>query len=187
MGMNPCCCSLQSGVKAIAIFGMVKSTFLLVISIIALVSGIILINHGGSRSSASEETDSHRREIAAAVGVVAVIVACFIIAICLIYFALAVLLWKAAQNRNEKYSRIWLIITCILWVLALFQLFWLLSSGGRFDISLTSLQLLLDIYFIWVVMAFRKELLEQEAQGFVVAGGGGNAESGPSSSYKMEQ
>lgn len=141
----------------------------------------------------------------------AVIVACFIIAICLIYFALAVLLWKAAQNvglllhickndkvendffyriyfqRNEKYSRIWLIITCILWVLALFQLFWLLSSGGRFDISLTSLQLLLDIYFIWVVMAFRKELLEQEAQGFVVAGGGGNAESGPSSSYKMEQ
>ncbi|OXA54843.1 uncharacterized protein LOC110850101 [Folsomia candida] len=142
MGFSPCCCSLQAGTKAIAIFELVIGVLLTILSLIVLIAGAGSL--GGD--------DAEAGGAVIAIGIILLIV-------CILRIALAAVLWQAARDLNERKARTWLIITGILFAIHIISFIVVVAKSPGVGAS-SGISLVLTAYFIWVVIAFRNEIVD---------------------------
>jgi len=154
MGKAFCCCTLETGAKTIAVIQMIFSIFGILLMSLVL-TGAVLVTSFGQNAQDPDATDAGPWILAVSIIVIIAYVTSFCIAF---------LLWRGAGQRNQRYLKIWLIVTVILILAHIFDLTVKIITYGVANTGIFSnlVSLLIEVYCIWVVYGLRSEILRDD-------------------------
>ncbi|ODM96604.1 hypothetical protein Ocin01_10074 [Orchesella cincta] len=164
--MHPCCGKdLRSATKLAAVIDIVWTSIFVALGIV-----IIITSATSLRVEKNEQSESPEDTTFAMGGL---IVGTILLVVKILQLILAIFLLQGAMERNHYKCKIWIYITCVFVTITVMNfLFDVISVEGSKTGSVGSvIGIILHIYFLWIVWAYKKELEQGLAQPEADAGG----------------